>query len=110
MTRLLLLLTLAFDGGTVTLWEGTLEPGVTSVLTGTHDPARGVDLLADTFRPPTLKLPNHHAGRIEWVGDVVIPTGKVRLVFKVEGHAIARIAERRWNSTWTCRVISALPP
>ncbi len=97
MLSLALLLSLAVDGGTVTPFEGTLEPGVTYVLTGT----------VDVLRPPTLKLPHHHASRVEWVGDVAIPTGKVRLVFKVERVDIERMSERRWNSTFTCRVLSA---
>ena len=75
MLGLTLLLTLAVDGGAVTPWVGELEPGATYVLTGENDPSRGHELLAETFRPPRLRLPHHHAGRVEWLGETVIPRG-----------------------------------
>lgn len=103
----MLLLAVAVDGGTVTPWEGTLASGATYEVTGENDPSRGIDLLAETFRPPRLQLPHHHAGRVEWLGEVALPRGTVRVVFKVESLEVQRMTERRWNSTWKCRVISA---
>lgn len=103
----MLLLALAVDGGSVTPFEGRLEKGASYELTGENDPERGIDLIAQTFQPPILKLPHHHAGRVEWLGEVALPHGRVRVVFKVESLEVQRMTERRWNSTWKCRVISA---
>jgi hypothetical protein len=61
----------------------------------------------DQLRPPRLKLPHHHAGRVEWLGGApTLPDGEVRLVLEVVSHDVVRMTERRWNSTWVCRVIS----
>jgi hypothetical protein len=64
------------------------------------------------LRPPSLKLPHHHAGRVEWTDEdtlVRIPKGRVRIVFVVERIDVARMTSTRWNSTYWCRLISAEP-
>lgn len=81
---------LAADGGATTPYDGHLEAGVTSVVTGE-------DLLKE------------HAGRVEWLEGLVLHPGRVKLVFKVESHDVQRMTERRWNSTWRCRVVSVGP-
>jgi hypothetical protein len=98
-----LLLTLTLDAGAAAPWEGHLVAGSTYVVIGENTG----DFLAETFRPPRLRLPHHHAGRVEWLGDVKLPRGKVRVVFTVETVGVQRVDQRRWNSTYTCRVISA---
>lgn len=85
----------------MTPYDGRLEPGATYVVTSD-------DLLAE-FTPPRLKLPYHHAGRVDWVEPLVLPPGRVKLVFKVESHDVQRVTVGRWNSTWRCRVVSLEP-
>ena len=97
----LVVLMLAADGGAMTPYDGHLEAGVTYVVTGED--------LAKEFIPPRLVLPYHHAGRVEWLEPLVLPRGRVKLVFKVESHDVQRMMERRWNSTWRCRVVSVEP-
>lgn len=86
-------------------WAGQLSAGSTYVVVGENSG----DLLAETFRPPRLKLPHHHAARVEWLGDTTVPRGKVRVVFTVESVDVQRMSETRWNSTFRCRLISAEP-
>lgn len=102
---LFVLLALTIDAGAAIPWEGQLEAGSTYVVVGESSG----DFLAETFRPPRLKLPHRHAGRVEWLGDASVPKGKVRVVFTVERVDVQRMSERRWNSTYTCRLISAEP-
>lgn len=92
-------------------YRGTLEAKATYVLRGEHDPSRGVDLLAE-LRPPKLKLPMHHAARVEWTDEAAIaalPRGALRLEFVVEAVDVVRVTERRWNSTFRCRLVRAEP-
>lgn len=70
------------------------------------------DDVLEALRPPSLKLPFHHAGRVEWSDDRVVaqlPKGRVRIVFVVERVDIVRMTTTRWNSTYRCRLISAAP-
>lgn len=110
----MLLLTLmlsAVDGGAVpTLFAGTLEARHRYELRGEHAPARGLDLLASELTPPRLRIPLHHAVRVEWLeSKVLIPAGRVRVVFEVEAIDVVRMTERRWNTTYRCRLLSAEP-
>jgi hypothetical protein len=61
-----------------------------------------------------LKLPFHHAGRVEWLnlkefpelagGPSVAP--RKRIIFEVVERTIIKVAgQRRWNSVYDCRII-----
>ncbi len=108
----LVALLLAADGGGVPVdYRGTLEAKATYVLKGEHDPARGLDLLA-ALRPPALKLPMHHAARVEWADPgaiAALPRGALRLEFVVEAVDVVRMSEGRWNTTYRCRLVRAEP-
>lgn len=105
MLTLVAILTLATDGGVVAPipFDGHLEAEKTYELVS--------DDALTSFRPPSLKLPFHHAGRVEWADDALarVPKGRVRLVFAVETIDVVRMTSTRWNSTYHCRLISAEP-
>lgn len=94
-----LLVMLSTDGGAAIPFDGTLVPGQRYELRGP-----GATVL-EALRPPRLKVPAHHAARVEWREVPTLPAGEVRLIFEVETHEVVRVSERRWNSTWTCRVV-----
>jgi len=101
-------LLLTIDGGAVLAeYRGTLEANHQYALVGEHDPARGVDLFA-ALRPPRLALPRHHAARVEWADEAAVaalPTGTLRVEFAVDAVQVDRVSERRWNTTFRCRLL-----
>ena len=103
MLTLVALLALATDGGVMAPipFDGHLQREMTYTLDS--------DDVVAAFRPPSLKLPHHHAGRVEWADDALarVPKGRVRIIFTVEGIDVVRMTATRWNSTYRCRLISA---
>jgi hypothetical protein len=91
------------DAGSSTprAYSGQLESGVLYELT-----CPGTELQAE-LSPPRLRVPMHHAGRVEWSNPDQLATlsrARTRIVFIVERVVVERISERRWNTTYHCRV------
>jgi hypothetical protein len=89
-------------------FAGTLEAGHTYRALSIFDQAQ-------EWRPVApLKLPFHHAGRIEWLNLTDFPeltetppgSRLKNIVFRVVEKKIAKVSgQYRWNTTYTCRII-----
>lgn len=90
-------------------FAGALEKGVTYRALVTRDEAEQWRLVLP------LKLPYHHAGRVEWLNlrDFPAlntrPSGALlkRIVFKVTERTIVKVSgQYRWNTTYDCHIIA----
>lgn len=62
-----------------------------------------------------LRVPYHHAARIEWVNLNEYPaldkpsdgTRRQRIVFEMESREVVKVSgEDRWNTTYRCRIVA----
>ena len=81
-------------------YEGTLEEGWIYRAEATYQPAND-ELILKT----PLRLPYHHAGRIEWTNLSPINRSSVAVVFRVDSKAVAAAGPGRWNTTYHCSAI-----
>jgi hypothetical protein len=90
-------------------FAGTLEKGTTYRAEVRREEAKEWRLSVP------LKLPFHHAGRVEWLNLKEFPelakgpsgAPRKRIVFKVVGRTIFKVAGvRRWNNVFDCLIVS----
>jgi hypothetical protein len=92
---------------TLITYEGTLQAGKIYRATVTGDRRFGLSLV------PPLRVPIHHAARIEWtnLGEFRAlrrlrnSSRERQIVFSVISDEIKHMTERRWNRTLRCEVI-----
>ncbi|MBL8923610.1 MAG: hypothetical protein JNJ54_32445 [Myxococcaceae bacterium] len=101
VAELLSMVLLVADGGAPQPFAGGLEEGVVYVIETSRD------ALPSQLAPPALKLPMHHASRVEWEAPLSLPEGRLELTFQVVEVTVRRISERRWNSTFRCRLLQS---
>jgi hypothetical protein len=62
-----------------------------------------------------LRVPYHHAARVEWVNLNEYPvldkpderSRKKRIVFELESREVVKVSgQERWNTTYRCRIIA----
>ena len=84
----------------VEIFKGDLEQGRDYRAAGTYH--AGADLILTA----PLRLPYHHAGRIEWIG---LPEVHVRwkgtVTFRVVAKAVSAAGPGRWNTLFTCKIL-----
>jgi hypothetical protein len=95
----------------VVRFEGELHEGWVYRAQGTYHPNAGLTI------EPRLRVPFHHAGRIDWTnpGDVdrlspVHPSNrpavyKPVVVFRVVSKQVVAAGSGRWNTTYTCELL-----
>lgn len=90
-------------------FAGTLEKGITYRALVVFDETQQWRLVA------SLKMPRHHAARVEWLNLNEFPelskpsSGSLlkRIVLKVEAKETIKVAgQYRWNDTYYCRIIT----
>lgn len=83
-------------------YKGRIDPGWMYV--DSFD-AKGDELKLSS----PLKMPMHHAARIEWLNADKYPklraTGHTFITFRVISKEIKNIGNRRWNDTYTCEIL-----
>ena len=90
-------------------FAGLIQKGITYRAEVSYDKKQG------WHTSVRLRLPNHHAGRIEWVNLSEFPTlGKpgegsrrLRIRFELVSRQVVKVQDHeRWNTTYTCRILA----
>ncbi|MEZ4383901.1 MAG: hypothetical protein R3A79_21395 [Nannocystaceae bacterium] len=62
-----------------------------------------------------LPMPRHHASRIDWRNladhpELAAASGRLRFTLRVESRSIERVAERRWNASYSAVIVAVCRP
>jgi hypothetical protein len=84
-------------------YQGSLEPG--RMYSDTYDYLKPNEV----FLSSPLKMPFHHAGRLEWTNADDFPQlrrhGRKHIIFRVVSLDITKIGSNRWNSIYSCEIL-----
>jgi len=82
------------------VYAGYLEKGKLYRAEAKFDRENGLSLTA------TLKLPMHHAARIEWTNQDKFPALNAKqIVFRVLSKDTKFIGQNRWNTVYSCEIV-----